>query len=199
MIHAYFVIALELITQTVISESDCSVKCGWGKKTITTVQTSNTNMKPVPNLIIEDCDSGVECDPSYEWSKWGEWSKCPTCIKSIAQKPMTYRNRDCKPSGCISGRREERQCTDLHFCPPECPIFDITSVKNDNTHKTQMMVNFTMNKAEVYYGKWIDQEIKLRILMDLKIPVQLCPRKRSLKSRALQNFVNKMLNTQLCH
>ena len=75
---------------------------------------------------------------------------------------MTYRNRDCKPSGCISGRREERQCTDIYFCPPECPTFDITSVKNDKTHKTQMMVNFTMNKAEVYYGKWIDQEIKLQ-------------------------------------
>ena len=110
----------------------------------------------------EICDSGVECDPSYEYTAWGEWSECPSCIKSIERKPMKYRYRQCKPFGCISGTKEEQQCTFINFCPLECPNFRISSIEKDKNEETQMAVNFTMDKAEVFYGKWKKQKVSLQ-------------------------------------
>ena len=137
------------LDQKVISVSDCSVKCGKGTKTITTVTISSAKQtKPDIKFHNETCDSGVECDPSYEYSDWGEWSECPPCIKTIDQKPMKYRHRECKPRGCISGTKEEEQC-ELEQCPQECPIFRIDRTETDQNEETQLSVDFTMDKGEV--------------------------------------------------
>ena len=75
---------------------------------------------------------------------------------------MKYRYRQCKPFGCISGTKEEQQCTSINFCPLECPAFHISSIEKYKNEDTQMSVNFTMEKAEIFYGKWKKQEVLLQ-------------------------------------
>merc|ERR1711997_148686 len=69
--------------EIILSESDCSVRCGVGRKNITTVKVSSPQDKPEVESHEVPCDTGIKCDPTYEYTNWGDWTKCPSCIKTI--------------------------------------------------------------------------------------------------------------------
>ena len=98
-----------------MAESECSVNCGVGKKTITSVtyksssECTKGDCQPKIEKDVVECDTGIKCDPTYVYGEWGEWTTCSLpCIKHVDERSTKTRLRNCHQSGlpgssCISG------------------------------------------------------------------------------------------------
>ena len=146
--------------------SHCSVQCGPGVKTVTTVtcvQSSIGDTKCKSNIDKEDCNEG-DCPTGM--SVWSEWSKCSKdCISSVTEQSLKTRSRTCDPSPCEFCSMEILPC-EVPSCKPTCPSYNIVNIMPDSDEPTRMNATFQIEKSKTLFGTLISQEIKLIPLSD---------------------------------
>ena len=78
-----------------VHETDCSVKCGNGTKTVTIVHCSENQdheveCKSIPEKKQIPCDTQIECPIKYQYSQWGSWTQCSR--HSIYNRTVSYQS-----------------------------------------------------------------------------------------------------------
>ena len=81
MIFLNFQIFFYIESKFVVHETDCSVKCGNGTKTVTVVhcsenQNREVKCEPIPEKKQIPCYTQIECPIEYTYSQWGSWTQC---------------------------------------------------------------------------------------------------------------------------
>ena len=80
-----------------VHETDCSVKCGKGTKTVTIVhcsenQNHEVECKSIPEKKQIPCDTQIECPTKYHYSQWGSWTQCSrhsTYIRTVSSHSLS--------------------------------------------------------------------------------------------------------------
>ena len=78
----------------------------------------------------------------------------------------SFRFRSCIPSPnspCIigAGKKERIECLppEIPYCPQECQRFKALSFERDKENPAQMKSEFLLDKAEILYGRVLEQEV----------------------------------------
>ena len=159
-----------ILDEYVIEKSDCSVKCGRGKRVVTKIQCpkvngTDFNCKSEVERIEEDCQA-PDCSDA-EFGIWSEWTFCSkSCIKNLSDKSFKKRTRTCEGENCNVGTIETQECS-VPFCPPECPKYELVSLKTDDQDHSQIMAEISINKAKLSFSELINQDFKLMSLDEI--------------------------------
>merc|ERR1712008_174042 len=162
--------AFKNYTQTILKPDEyavnsqatlCSVKCGDGKRIYAKVNCNNEDqedgkVKCDQSLVSteEDCNLGPCPDNNY--GQWSSWTLCSmTCKRNVNERSIKLRIRTCTtPDGqpCPSFE-ERRECKEVGFCAPECPLLTIKEFRKEGVAKDALFTGiFEVENPRVSFG-----------------------------------------------